>query len=70
MLNYDDDDDDDDIYDLYHELYDSLIRVKKDLKLKTIKNESLLEKKKFKLLEKENCDLTLLAKQLLSQNKS
>ena len=38
------DDNDDDIDYLYHELYDSLVRVKKDLKLKTIENESFLEK--------------------------
>ena len=60
--------DHDDINDLYHELYDSLVRAKKELKLKTIENESFLEK--IKLLEKENHDLTLLVEQLLFQNKS
>ena len=58
---------DDDINGLYHDLYDSLVRAKKKLKLKVTKNESLLEK--IKILEK-NHDLNLLAKQLLSQNKS
>ena len=51
-------DDDDDIDDLYHELYDSLVRVKKELKLKTVENESLFEK--TKLLEKEIHDLNFL----------
>ena len=53
-------DDDDDMDDLYNELYDSLIRAKKELKLKFVENESFLEK--IKLLEKENHDLTLLTK--------
>ena len=35
-------DDDDDIDDLYHELYDSLVRAKKDLKLKLVENDSLV----------------------------
>ena len=47
-----DDDNDDDIDDVYHELYDSLVRTKKELKLKIVENESLL--KKIKSLEKEN----------------
>ena len=58
--------DDDDIDDLYHELYDSLVRAKKELKLKIIKNESLVQK--IKCLKKENHDLNLLLEQLLSQN--
>ena len=49
--------DDDEIDDLYHGLYDSLVRAKKELKLKIAKNESLLEK--IKCLEKENHDLNL-----------
>ena len=40
----DDDDDDDDIDYLYHELYNSLVRAKKELKLKIVENESLIEK--------------------------
>ena len=62
----DDDDDDDEINDLYHELYDSLVRVKKNLRLKIAK--SLI--KKIKSLEKENYDLNLLIEQPLSQSKS
>ena len=50
--------DDDGIDDLYHELYESLIRAKKDSKMKTIENESLLKKNKF--LEKEKYNLNLL----------
>ena len=53
-------DNDGEIDDLYHELYDSLVKAKKDLKLKIVKNESLIEK--IKSLEKENHDLNLLAK--------
>ena len=40
----DDDDDDDDVDDLYNELYDSLVRVEKELKSKIVENKSLLEK--------------------------
>ena len=49
-------------------MYDSLIRTKKELKLKIFENESLL--KKVKCLENENHDLNVLVEQLLSQNKS
>ena len=59
--------DNDDIDNLCHELYKSLDRVKKDLKLKITENESLNEKIKY--LEKENYDLNLLVEQLLSQSK-
>ena len=59
--------DDDDIDNLYHELYDSLVKVKKDLKLKIAKNDVLFEK--IILPEKENHDLNVLVEQLLSQNK-
>ena len=34
--------DDNDMDDLYHELYDSLVKAKKDLKMKIIENELLL----------------------------
>ena len=51
-------DDDDDIDDLYHELYDSLVKVTKDLKPKMAKNELLCHK--IKQLKKENYDLNLL----------
>ena len=37
-------DDDDDMDDLYHELYNSLVKAKRELKLKIVENESLLEK--------------------------
>ena len=37
-------DDDDDMDDLYHELYNSLVKAKKELKLKIVEHESLLEK--------------------------
>ena len=60
--------DDDDIDDLSHQLFDSLIKAKKDLKLKIVENMSLLEK--IKSLKKENYDLNLLVEQLLSQSKS
>ena len=63
-LSYSSDDDDDDIDYLYHELHDSLVKAKKELKLKIVENKSFLEK--IKLLEKENHDLNLLAEQLLS----
>ena len=36
------DDDDDDVDDFYHKLYDSLVRAKKELKLKIVENESLV----------------------------
>ena len=61
------DDDDDDIDILYHEIYDSLVKVKKELKLKAIENESLL--KKVKCLKNENLNLNVLVEQLFSQNK-
>ena len=37
-------DDDDEIGDLYHKLYQSLVKAKKDSKLKISKNDSLVEK--------------------------
>ena len=64
----DDDDDDDDMDDLYHKLYDSLVRAKKELKLKILENEYLLGK--VRCLENENHDLNLMVKQLLTQNKA
>ena len=57
-------DDDNEIGYLYNELSDSLVKAKKELKLKIIENESLLEK--VKSLEKEYHDLNLLVQQLLS----
>ena len=66
-MGSDSEDGDDDLDDLYHELYDSLVRAKKELKLKIVENESLLQK--IKCLEKENHDSNLLVEQLLSQNK-
>ena len=58
-------DNDDDMDDLYHELYDSLVKVNKEFKLKIVENKSLLEK--IKCLENENHDFNLLVEQLLSQ---
>ena len=52
--------DDDDINDLYHELYDSLVRAKKKLKISHC----------FKCLKNENHNLNVQIEQLLSQNKS
>ena len=57
----------DNIDDLYQELYDSLVRAKKILKQKIIENDVLIEK--LKSCEKENHDLNLLVKQLLTSNK-
>ena len=51
-------DDEDDIDDLYHELYDSLVKAKKDLKSKIVEIDSLVQK--VNSLEKENHDLNLL----------
>ena len=59
--------DDDEINYLYHELYDSLVKEKKDLKSKIAKNDMLHEK--IKQFEKENHVLNMLVKQLLSKNK-
>ena len=56
--------DDDEVDDLYHELYDALVRVKKELKTKHAEIDLLNEK--IKSLEKENHDLNLLVEQLLS----
>ena len=67
-ISFFNDDDDEEIDDLYHDLYDSLVRVMKDLKLKIDENESFIQK--IKSLEKENHDLNLLVEQLLSQSKS
>ena len=61
-------DDEDDIDDLYHELYDSLARAKKELKSKIVEIDSLVQK--VNSLEKENHDLNLLFEQLFTQNKS
>ena len=60
--------DEDDIDDLYHELYDSLVRAKKKLKSKIVEINSLVQK--VDSLEKENHNLNLLIEQLLTQNKS
>ena len=43
---------DDEMDDLYNELYDSLVKAKKDLKNKLVENSLLHER--IKLLEKEN----------------
>ena len=56
--------DDDDMDGLYLELYDSLVRGKKELKLKIIENESLLEM--VRCLENDNHGLNLLVEQLLT----
>ena len=40
-------DDYDDVDDLYHELYDSLVRAKKELKTNIVENDSLLQKLKW-----------------------
>ena len=58
-------DNEDDIDDLYHELYDSLIKAKKEVKSKIVENELILDKIKY--LEKLNHDLNLLVEQLLPQ---
>ena len=60
-------DDDNNIDDLYQELYESLVRAKKDLNKKIVENNLLIEK--LKSCEKENHDLNLLVEQLLTQNK-
>ena len=57
-------DGEDDIDDLYHELYDSLVRAKKELKSKIIEIESLVQK--VNCLEKEKHELNLLIEQLLT----
>ena len=59
---------DDDIDDLYHELYDSLVRVNEELKTNISKIELILDK--IKQSKKENHDLNLFIEQLLSQNRT
>ena len=59
--------DDDDIDDLYHELYDSLVKAKKDLKDKLVENALLHEN--VKQLEKENHNLNMLVERLLIENR-
>ena len=48
-------------------MYDSLVKVKKDLKSKIIENDVLIDK--IKWLENENHDLNILVEHLLSHNK-
>ena len=55
------------IDDLYIELYDSLVKVKKDLKNKLAKDSLLRER--IKQLEKENHDLNTLVERLMIENK-
>ena len=58
----------DEIKDLYNELYDSLVKHKKELKNTLAKNKSLLEK--INVLEKENNDRNTLIKIFFLENKS
>ena len=58
--------DDDEIDDLYNELYDSVVKEKKDLKTKLAKNALLHEK--VKQLGKGNHDLNMLSEILLIEN--
>ena len=50
----------DKIDELYNELYESLLRGKKELKHANNKNEFLIDKTNF--IEKENCDLNFILK--------
>ena len=52
---------------MYHELYDSPVKAKKNLKSKIVENDTLYEK--IKHLEKENHDLNMFPKELLPENK-
>ena len=60
--------DDDEKDDLYNNLYDSLVKAKKDLRNTFTKN--LLLHESINLLEKENNNLNILVEKLLIESKT